>query len=156
MSEGEKAKARTKLLRALADNLNAPDPQGGSLQVLRTGFKNTPATFTMMEKRPEKTSNAKVNARYAANRLRVMREVRYSTKNENRIDLVLFVNGIPVATVAIGNAKNAGILAARILGTSDPDLQQRLVDYQAGLAETAHAKGKVVREASAGPRKLGF
>jgi 5-(carboxyamino)imidazole ribonucleotide mutase len=65
--------------------------------------------------------------------------------------------GIPVATVAIGNAKNAGILAARILATSDPELQQRLVDYQASLAETAHAKGDVVRQAAAGgARKVGF
>ncbi|CAM3085358.1 MULTISPECIES: type I restriction endonuclease subunit R [Dermacoccus] len=113
MSEGEQAKARTKLLRALADDLNAPDPQGGSLQVLRRGFKNTPATFTMMEKRPEKTSNAKVNARYAANRLRVMREVRYSTKNENRIDLVLFVNGIPVATVELKTDFNQSVEHAK-------------------------------------------
>ena len=113
MGEGEQAKARTKLLRALADDLNAPDPQGGSLQVLRTGFKNTPATFTMMEKRPEKTSNAKVNARYAANRLRVMREVRYSTKNENRIDLVLFVNGIPVATVELKTDFNQSVEHAK-------------------------------------------
>jgi 5-(carboxyamino)imidazole ribonucleotide mutase len=65
--------------------------------------------------------------------------------------------GIPVATVAIGNAKNAGILAARILATSDPELQQRLVDYQASLAETAHAKGDVVRQAAAGStRRVGF
>jgi len=64
---------------------------------------------------------------------------------------------IPVAAVAIGNAKNAGILAARILGTSDAELQQRLVDYQSSLAETAHAKGAVVRDAAAGvDRRLGF
>ena len=64
--------------------------------------------------------------------------------------------GIPVATVAIGNAKNAGILAARILGTGDPDLQERLVTYQQGLADAAHAKGAAVREASARPQRLGF
>ena len=101
MSQGEADKARMKLLQQLASNLDAPHPAGGALQVLRKGFKDTPASFTMMEKRPETTSNAAVNARYAANRLRVMREVRYSTKNENRIDLVLFVNGIPVATVEL-------------------------------------------------------
>src|SRR5687767_9722147 len=52
---------------------------------------------------------------------------------DSLLSIVQMPGGIPVATVAIGNAKNAGILAARILATSDPDLQQRLVDYQAEL-----------------------
>lgn len=64
--------------------------------------------------------------------------------------------GIPVATVAIGNARNAGLLAARILGTSDADLQQRLVAFAEDLSKAAHAKGAAVREASQGGRKLGF
>ena len=75
---------------------------------------------------------------------------------DSLLSIVQMPGGIPVATVAIGNAKNAGILAARILGTSDPDLQQRLLDYQQGLAEAAHAKGAAVREASGGPRRIGF
>ena len=75
---------------------------------------------------------------------------------DSLLSIVQMPGGIPVAAVAIGNAKNAGILAARILGTSDPELQQRLIDYQEGLAEAAFAKGAVVREASGGPRRLGF
>src|SRR6187549_2618709 len=59
---------------------------------------------------------------------------------DSLLSIVQMPVGVPVATVAVGNARNAGILAARILATSDPDLQQRLVDYQAELAETAHAK----------------
>jgi len=42
-------------------------------------------------------------------------------------------NGIPVATVALNAAKNAGILAAQILGTSDSALSQRLLDYKEEL-----------------------
>ena len=45
--------------------------------------------------------NADIVARYEANRLRVVRQVRYSTANENCIDLVLFLNGLPVATVEL-------------------------------------------------------
>ena len=75
---------------------------------------------------------------------------------DSLLSMVQMPGGIPVATVAIGNAKNAGILAARILGTSDTELQQRLVDYQSALAETARTKGAVVRQASGGPRRLGF
>ena len=75
---------------------------------------------------------------------------------DSLLSIVQMPAGVPVATVAIGNAKNAGILAARILGTGDADLQQRLVAYQHGLAEAAHAKGAVVREASERPRRMGF
>ena len=83
--------------------------------------------------------------------------LKYLDGMDSLLSIVQMPGGIPVATVAIGNAKNAGILAARILGTSDPELQQRLVDYQASLAETAHAKGDVVRRAAAGDtRRVGF
>jgi 5-(carboxyamino)imidazole ribonucleotide mutase len=83
--------------------------------------------------------------------------LKYLDGMDSLLSIVQMPGGIPVATVAIGNAKNAGILAARILGTSDPELQQRLVDYQSSLAETAHAKGDVVRQAAAGQtRKVGF
>lgn len=75
---------------------------------------------------------------------------------DSLLSIVQMPGGIPVATVAIGNARNAGILAARILGTSDPELQQRLVEFQEELARTAHAKGAVVREAAGGGRKVGF
>lgn len=41
--------------------------------------------------------------------------------------------GVPVATVAIGNAANAGLLAVRILGASDPALHQKMAKYQVRL-----------------------
>ena len=83
--------------------------------------------------------------------------LKYLDGMDSLLSIVQMPGGIPVATVAIGNAKNAGILAARILGTSDPELQQRLVHHQASLAETAHAKGDVVRRAAAGDtRRVGF
>lgn len=48
--------------------------------------------------------------------------------------------GIPVATVAIGNAKNAGILAAQILSVSDKDLAQRIKDFRKDMGETVEKK----------------
>ena len=45
--------------------------------------------------------NPDIMARYAANRLRIVRQVRYSSANENCIDLVLFLNGLPVATAEL-------------------------------------------------------
>lgn len=44
--------------------------------------------------------------------------------------------GIPVATVAIGNATNAGLLAVQILATSQPELQEKVVKYRQNLSET--------------------
>jgi 5-(carboxyamino)imidazole ribonucleotide mutase len=54
--------------------------------------------------------------------------------------------GVPVATVAVGNARNAGLLAVRILATSDRDLLARMRDFQAALRETAIEKGARVRD----------
>lgn len=52
--------------------------------------------------------------------------------------------GIPVATVAIGNAKNAGLLAVRMLGVADPRLLSRMTDYLAELNAQAHDKGEAL------------
>lgn len=64
-------------------------------------------------------------------------------KSSNSIDgwdsllsIVQMPNGIPVATVAINAAKNAGILAAKILGASDPKLQAELLNYMESMKET--------------------
>lgn len=56
--------------------------------------------------------------------------------------IVQMPNGVPVATVAIGKAKNAGLLAARILSTSDSHVAQQLADYHNAMAEESKAKNK--------------
>ncbi len=63
-------------------------------------------------------------------------------KSSNSIDgwdsvlsILQMPNGVPVATVALNAAKNAGILAAQILGASDPEIQKRVSAYKAELAE---------------------
>jgi 5-(carboxyamino)imidazole ribonucleotide mutase len=74
---------------------------------------------------------------------------------DSLLSIVQMPSGVPVATVAVGNARNAGLLAVRILGASDADLRQQMLDFQADLRATAHDKGKKVR-ASTSSRKLGF
>ena len=54
---------------------------------------------------------------------------------DSLLSIVQMPGGIPVATVAINGAKNAGILAAQILGTSDQAIMQRVRDYKAGLEQ---------------------
>ncbi|WP_067429301.1 5-(carboxyamino)imidazole ribonucleotide mutase [Nocardioides jensenii] len=81
--------------------------------------------------------------------------LKYLDGMDSLLSIVQMPGGIPVATVAIGNAKNAGILAARILATSDDALREKLVDYQESLSVMAREKGKVVRDAQTA-RKAGF
>jgi 5-(carboxyamino)imidazole ribonucleotide mutase len=59
---------------------------------------------------------------------------------DSLLSIVQMPAGIPVATVSIGGAKNAGILAARILSTSDKLLEQKLVDYGVSLADLVAEK----------------
>ena len=59
---------------------------------------------------------------------------------DSLLSIVQMPAGIPVATVAIGGAKNAGLLAARILATSDEALAGRLADYAAGLIDLVEQK----------------
>lgn len=61
------------------------------------------------------------------------------------LSIVQMPAGVPVATVAIDNATNAGILAAQILGTADVALRQRLHDYKAGLRDIVLAKSETLR-----------
>jgi 5-(carboxyamino)imidazole ribonucleotide mutase len=72
---------------------------------------------------------------------------------DSLLSIVQMPAGVPVATVAIGNARNAGLLAVRILAASDEALRGRMETFQADLAEQARAKGAVVRE---GQRPAGF
>ena len=61
---------------------------------------------------------------------------------DSLLSIVQMPAGVPVATVAIGNARNAGLLAARILGVADDDLRDDMVTFQADLNAAAKAKGQ--------------
>ncbi len=73
---------------------------------------------------------------------------------DSLLSIVQMPSGVPVATVAVGNARNAGLLAVRILAASDTALRQRMVDFQEDLRASAQEKGKAVR-GDAGKR-VGF
>jgi type I restriction enzyme R subunit len=74
--------------------------QRGTLDVLRHGVEilGLRQPLAMAQFKPALAMNPEIMAKYGANRLRVVRQVRYSLHNENAIDLVLFLNGLPVAT----------------------------------------------------------
>ncbi|NDD12707.1 MAG: type I restriction endonuclease subunit R, partial [Betaproteobacteria bacterium] len=92
-------KAEERLLERIREQLD----QQGTLDLLRNGIEvmGLPKALKLAEFKPALGLNPEILARYNANRLRVVRQVRYSLHNENCIDLVLFLNGIPVATVEL-------------------------------------------------------
>jgi 5-(carboxyamino)imidazole ribonucleotide mutase len=80
--------------------------------------------------------------------------LKYLDGMDSLLSIVQMPAGVPVAAVAIGNARNAGLLAVRVLAASDAELRQRMVAFQDDLAASAREKGKAVR-GEAGHR-LGF
>jgi type I restriction enzyme, R subunit len=87
----------------LLDRVRKQLDDRGMLDVLRHGVDivGLKGSLALTQFKPALSMNADIVARYAANRMRVVRQVHYSKTNENAIDLVLFLNGLPVATVEL-------------------------------------------------------
>ena len=75
---------------------------------------------------------------------------------DSLLSIVQMPAGVPVATVAVGGARNAGLLAVRILAAGDEGLRQQMSDFQGRLRTEAQEKGASVRRQAAGPTRLGF
>ena len=71
--------------------------------------------------------------------------LKYLDGMDSLLSMVQMPAGVPVATVAIGNARNAGLLAVRILAAGDPELTDRMLAFQDELRAVATAKGANVR-----------
>ena len=65
---------------------------------------------------------------------------------DSLLSIVQMPAGVPVATVSIGGARNAGLLAVRILAVSDPTLRSRIVAFQKDLADSVLAKDAALKE----------
>jgi 5-(carboxyamino)imidazole ribonucleotide mutase len=65
---------------------------------------------------------------------------------DSLLSIVQMPKGIPVATVAVGNATNAGLLAVRIIGASDIAVRARMGEYQSGLETMVRAKDEQLRQ----------
>src|SRR6187431_1703970 len=71
--------------------------------------------------------------------------LKYLDGMDSLLSIVQMPAGVPVATVAVGNARNAGLLAVRILAAGDQRLRQRMIDFQDQLRKSGEAKGAAVR-----------
>jgi 5-(carboxyamino)imidazole ribonucleotide mutase len=79
--------------------------------------------------------------------------LKYLDGMDSLLSIVQMPAGVPVATVSIGNARNAGLLAVRMLAAHDLKLLDKMLAFQDKLAEVARAKGSTVRDGAAELRK---
>jgi type I restriction enzyme R subunit len=96
------AAVREQFLKRLAAEIG----RRRALDVLRNGIKDSGCKFRLAYFRPASGLNEETRRLHAANLFAVVRQVRYSTRNENCLDLVLFLNGIPIFTAELKNPLN--------------------------------------------------
>ena len=96
---GDETKARATFHQTVAKMLDSQ----GALRCLRSGVTVLGVDFALAYFRPEHGLTEELNTRYAANRVTLTRQLAYSTKHHNTLDLALFVNGVPVATAELKN-----------------------------------------------------
>ncbi|MBY8876902.1 5-(carboxyamino)imidazole ribonucleotide mutase [Actinacidiphila acidipaludis] len=82
--------------------------------------------------------------------------LKYLDGMDSLLSIVQMPAGVPVATVSIGGARNAGLLAVRIVAAHDPELLARMKEFQASLTEQATEKGRRLRAKVSGAAGFGF
>ncbi|WP_405937048.1 5-(carboxyamino)imidazole ribonucleotide mutase [Streptomyces sp. NBC_00726] len=82
--------------------------------------------------------------------------LKYLDGMDSLMSIVQMPAGIPVATVSIAGARNAGLLAVRVLAAADPELRGRMTEFLGDLNDQATEKGKRLRQKAAGAESFGF
>ena len=110
----------------------------GALDVLRNGLKDSGCKFRLAYFRPASGLNEETRRLHAANLFAVVRQVHYSSRNENCLDLVLFLNGIPIFTAELKNPLNGQDVEDAIRQYQrDRDPREPLLAYGRCLAHFA-------------------
>ncbi|MDQ6770232.1 MAG: putative DNA binding domain-containing protein [Gemmatimonadota bacterium] len=128
------AAVRDQFLKRLAAEIE----RRGALDVLRNGIKDSGCKFRLAYFRPASGLNEETRRLHAANLFSVVRQLHYSTKNENCLDLVLFLNGIPIFTAELKNPLTAQDVEDAIRQyKTDRDPREPLLAYGRCLAHFA-------------------
>jgi type I restriction enzyme R subunit len=115
----------------LDDLIKALDGQAGSLAVIRHGFKCFGKLIRVAFFAPAHGMNPDTQRLYAANRLTLTRQLHYSTKHENSIDLTLSLNGIPLATAELKNPMSGqNFEHAKQQYRTDRDPRERIFEFK--------------------------
>jgi type I restriction enzyme R subunit len=128
------ANVKEQFLKRLASEIE----RRGALDVLRSGLKDSGCKFRLAYFRPASGLNEATRRLHAANLFAVIRQVHYSTKNEKSLDLVLFLNGIPIFTAEVKNPLNGQDVEDAIRQyKTDRDPREPLLAYGRCLAHFA-------------------
>jgi len=128
------AEVKQRFLRHLARAIE----HRGTLDVLRSGFKDSGCKFQLAYFQPASGLNRELQRLHEANLFSVVRQLRYSEKHENSLDLVLFLNGIPLFTAELKNPLNGQTVVDAIdQYKNDRDPPDPLLAYGRCLAHFA-------------------
>lgn len=110
----------------------------GLLSVLREGITDRGVRIHLAYFKPENDKNPETLADYSGNILSVMRQVKYSIKNENSIDMVIFVNGLPLFTTELKNQfTGQNVINAISQYKTDRDQKEQLLSFKRCLTHFA-------------------
>ena len=110
----------------------------GLLSVLREGITDRGVRIRLAYWKPENDKNPETLADYAGNILSVMRQVKYSSKNENSIDMLIFVNGLPIFTIELKNQfTGQNVINAISQYKTDRDQKEKLLSFKRCLTHFA-------------------
>jgi type I restriction enzyme R subunit len=128
------ADVKARFLSRLADEVG----RRGTLDVLRNGVKDAGCKFKLAYFRPASELNLELRELYRANQFAVVRQVPYSERNEKTLDLVLFLNGLPIFTAELKNPLNGQDVEDAIKQyAEDRDPREPLLGYGRCLAHFA-------------------
>lgn len=117
--------------RKLIIRINNEISSRGLIDVLRKGVKDRGCNFRILYFQPKNNLNPEHKELFKKNRFVVVRQLHYSTKNENSIDMVLFINGIPFMTMELKNQlTNQNILDSERQYKYDRDPKEPLLQFQ--------------------------
>lgn len=126
----------TKIVELVADNINKSKLK--TLQVLREKVKDRGQYLDLVYFKPSHSKTPEHIEGYLKNKLTVIRQLKYSKKNENSIDIVLFVNGLPVVTMELKNALTGQYLHNAIKQyIQDRDPKEPLLEFKRCLVHFA-------------------
>ena len=129
-----------KLLNRVSEEIE----RRGVLDVLRKGVKDSGCYFDLTYFRPSSGMNPDLQERYAQNRFSLIRQLKYSQKNEKSLDMVLFLNGLPLVTMELKNSLTGQVAAdAEKQYRVDRDPREPLFQFRQCLVHFAVGNEKV-------------
>lgn len=126
--------AEDKFFKRLSEEIKAR----GLLDVLRTGLKDNGSSFSLAYFKPVTSINEETRKLYEGNIFSVMRQVKYSARNENSIDMVIFLNGLPIFTIELKNQLTGqSVTNALRQYKTDRDPNEPLLQFKRALTHFA-------------------